>query len=70
MDAPVTGNGAPKPGYKTTEFWLSTAALLLGILTESGAIGPEGLAGQILGGAMTVLAALGYTTCRTVAKKS
>lgn len=56
-----------KPGYKTTEFWLSTAVVSAGVLLASGAV-DGGLAGQIVGGAMAVLKGLGYTWSRAVAK--
>ena len=57
-----------KPGYKTTEFWMSTAALICGVLLSSGVIGESGLAAQIVGGIMSTLAALGYTASRGKAK--
>jgi len=52
-----------KPGYKTTEFWLSFAAMLVGAILSSGAITSEG-ALQVLGVAATMLSALGYTVVR------
>lgn len=57
-----------KPGFKTTEFWLSTLALLLGLALASGAVPDGGLAAQIIGGVMSVLASLGYTASRTKVK--
>lgn len=54
-----------KPGYKTTEFWLSLIAVLLGAIMSSGALAGGGLAAQIIGGALALLGALGYTTNRT-----
>jgi hypothetical protein len=58
------------PGYKTTEFWLSFAAMVLGVVMASGAIPQGGLAAQVIGGVMSVLAALGYTSSRTQVKVS
>lgn len=60
---------AVKPGYKTTEFWLSTIALALGVIMSSGVIGDGTVAAQIVGGAMSILATLGYTAARAQAKR-
>lgn len=57
-----------KTGYKTTEFWLSLLAMLLGTLMSSGLLAAGGLAAQIIGGAMGLLGALGYTASRTSVK--
>tara|TARA_R100001082_G_scaffold77065_1_gene44943 strand:- start:10554 stop:10778 length:225 start_codon:yes stop_codon:yes gene_type:complete len=58
-----------KPGYKSTEFWLSSGAMLGGILMASGAFPMESSLGQILGMIMSTLAALGYTGSRASVKK-
>jgi hypothetical protein len=58
-----------KPGYKTTEFWLSVAAMLVGAALASGVFPADSSGDQILGLAATVLASLGYTVSRTIAKK-
>ena len=60
---------APKPGYKTTEFWLSTVATLAGIVLASGAVADGSQAAQIVGGIVAVLATLGYTGARAKAKQ-
>ena len=57
-----------KPGYKTTEFWLSLAAILLGALFASGAISDGGTVAKVAGLASSVLGALGYTVSRTQLK--
>ncbi len=60
-----------KPGYKTSEFWLSTAAMILGAITASGALAavPENSWIHTLVGLIVVgLAALGYTSGRTKVK--
>lgn len=56
-----------KPGWKTTEFWLSLAATLVGAVLASGAVSND-IVLQILGGLSSVLAALGYSAARTVVK--
>ena len=58
-----------KPGYKTTEFWLSLAALVLGALLASGAIGEESGTGKILAFAASALTALGYSVSRGMTKR-
>ena len=58
-----------KPGYKSTEFWLSTAALIIGACVASGFFPVESSIGQMLGMAMSGLAALGYTGMRSGVKK-
>jgi len=57
-----------KPGYKSTEFWLATAATLCGILYASGLIAPESGGDKVLGLVAGVLASLGYSISRGVAK--
>lgn len=58
-----------KPGYKTTEFWLSLVACVIGALVASGMFPDESPGMKIAGLAMTTLAALGYTTSRFMVKK-
>jgi len=57
-----------KPGFKTTEFWLSTIAVVLGIVLASGAVTDGGIVAQIVGGVLSVLSSLGYTAARTKVK--
>lgn len=59
-----------KSGFRTTEFWLSSAATLLGLLLASGVFDgdTESVAAKIVGGAVSILAALGYTASRTKVK--
>lgn len=59
-----------KPGYKTTEFWLSLAAMVVGALFASGAISDGGLVAKVLGIIATILGSLGYTVSRTLVKGS
>ena len=58
-----------KPGFRTSEFWLSTAATLGGILLASGAIAEGSTVAQIIGGVLSLLASLGYTASRTAIKR-
>jgi hypothetical protein len=65
-----------KAGWKTTEFWLTIAAMLLGILAALGYITPEQQTAlnaalvQILGGLMVALSAFGYQLSRGTAKSA
>jgi hypothetical protein len=58
----------PSPGYKTTEFWLSLAAKLLGALFAAGVLGDGTPAMRIAGLAAAVLTQLGYTVSRGIVK--
>lgn len=66
------GNAAQKPGYKTTEFWLSLAALLLSALVASGVLDaiPGEKDDQIVALATSLLATLGYSAQRMMVKAS
>lgn len=59
-----------KPGYKTTEFWLSAAASVLGALFASGALSDGSTVAKVAGLAASVLGALGYTVSRGMVKSS
>ena len=59
-----------KPGFKTTEFWFSTAAAVIGILFASGAIAEGSSIDKIVGMAATVLAGMGYSISRGLSKKA
>jgi hypothetical protein len=62
-----------KPGYKTTEFWLSLVATLLGFLLASGAmdtVPQDSWIAKVIGGVVAVLATLGYSASRAKVKAS
>ncbi len=58
-----------KKGYKTTEFWLTVVAAILPLLYASGLIGEGTTIDKIISAGLTVLAALGYSVARGIAKK-
>ena len=64
----ATAPTPPKPGYKTTEFWLKVAAFALTALYASGVIPTSGSAAAIAAIAATMLGSLGYTVARTLTK--
>lgn len=53
-----------KPGYKTTEFWLSAVATFVGMVVASGIVPSTGPWTQVVGLVTCFLAALGYTVPR------
>jgi len=59
-----------KPGWKTTEFWLTTACTVCGLLYASGAVLVEGSDATSKATALiaSVLAAMGYTVSRAKVK--
>lgn len=61
-----------KPGYKTTEFWLSLTATVVGFVLASGLLSPADETHakilQVLGLVASILANLGYTAARAHAK--
>ena len=61
-----------KSGYKTTEFWLSSAAAIFGIIIASGAVNPDGAGSwdKVVGMATATLAAMGYSYSRASVKAS
>lgn len=59
-----------KPGYRTSEFWLSLLAIVLGVLLASGFIGDESAAGKGIAFAASALTALGYNISRGMVKKA
>jgi putative Mn2+ efflux pump MntP len=58
-----------KPGFKTSEWWLSLAALITSALLSSGLVS-NSLALQCIGGVATLLTALGYQVSRSFVKSS
>lgn len=60
-----------KPGWKTTEFWLSAAATIFSLLWGAGVIDPDasGTANRVAGIVASALTAVGYAVSRGMAKK-
>ena len=56
-----------KPGFKTSEFWLTTAALLVGAVVSSGVFTNSSVL-QGLALISSALAAMGYSAGRSFAK--
>ena len=64
-------NNDPKPGYKSTEFWITSVVAILSILWGAGVVDPEGAssADKVFGFICSAAAARGYTIYRGMAKK-
>ena len=64
-----------KPGYKTTEFWITITVQLVGLVAVLGYVTPEQssaisqAAVQIGGAVSMVAAAFGYNLSRGIAKR-
>jgi UDP-N-acetylmuramyl pentapeptide phosphotransferase/UDP-N-acetylglucosamine-1-phosphate transferase len=65
----VVDETVKKPGYKSTEFYMSMAAVVIGAVASSGILeGSDGLT-KVVGLIMAALVALGYTGSRLTLKK-
>lgn len=58
------------PGYKTTEFWLSLAAVALSATLASGLLQESDTKYKVLYAIVTALTALGYTAGRAIVKSN
>lgn len=61
-------SAADRPGWRTTEFWLSSLALVLGAVLASGALPDGGTFAQIAGAVLAALSCLGYDAARARVK--
>jgi len=57
-----------KPGFKTSEFWVCIAVVVLGALAASGAFAADHWAIKGIALASSALAAMGYTKQRAAVK--
>ena len=58
-----------KAGYKSTEFWISLLAVIVGAIASTGIIEDNEFAAKIVGLITATLVALGYTGSRLTLKK-
>ena len=66
----ATKNNDIKPGWKTTEFWLSLMAVVVAYLGTADLWQEGTVGGKAITVVATVLAALGYSASRAVVKSS
>lgn len=57
-----------KPGFKTTEFWMTVVTAVVSLLIASDVIPSNSGWSQLVALASAALAAMGYSTSRAVAK--
>jgi hypothetical protein len=64
-------NNEVKPGWKTTEFWLTSLVALASLLGGADVLDPDsvGTANKIFGFVVAALGAVGYTVSRGLAKQ-
>ena len=67
----ATKNNDVKPGWKTTELWITVCVTLASLAWGAGVVDPEGStnADKIFGFICSAAAGLGYTISRGLAKK-
>jgi hypothetical protein len=58
-----------KPGYKTSEFWLTAGATMIGLAIASGVIPETGVWPKVVALVTAAFTAMGYTVSRGMAKK-
>jgi len=54
-----------KPGYKTTEFWLTAVAVVAGLVASAGI---DGVVAKAAGLVVSALASMGYSASRAKTK--
>ena len=66
-----TKNNDIKPGWKTTEFWVTVSVTVASLLWGADVLDPEGAgtANKVFGFVVAALSGLGYTVSRGLAKK-
>lgn len=62
-------NDETKPGYKTTEFWMTIAAFIVSALYGSGIIAEGTAMDKALSVGAMILTSMGYAVSRGLAKK-
>jgi len=69
LTVPVVAAPQKKPGYKSTEFYMSMAAVVIGAVASSGILEDDSALTKVVGLVMAALVALGYTGSRLTLKK-
>ena len=65
---PASADAVVKPGYKTTEFWMTAGATAVGLAIASGVVPDTGVWPKIVALVISAFAAMGYTVSRTAVK--
>lgn len=61
-------DGKERPGWRTTEFWLTALAVLVGLLLASGALPADSAVARAVGAIASALASTGYSWSRAKVK--
>lgn len=61
---------AVKPGWRTSEFWITLTVLIVAAIASSGAVGEESGFGKLLLGVLALAQTLGYTAGRAFVKNA
>jgi hypothetical protein len=64
------GSATPKPGYKTTEFWLMLTAEILSGAVVVGLVPEAGMLSKLVALTLMVLGSYGYTSSRAKVKSA
>ena len=64
----MSSKNPTKPGWKSTEFWLSLVAVICGAIVAGDVVSETSTVGKAIGAVVSVLGALGYTASRTAVK--
>jgi hypothetical protein len=59
-----------KPGFQTTEFWLTLLATVISAVMATNVIPDSSVVGRVLVIVAAILATLGYTVSRSIVKAS
>jgi len=68
MRVQIGATPEPKPGYKTTEFWLTLLVTVLGALMASGIFNEDSPILKLVGVCLAALSQLGYSVGRIKVK--
>jgi hypothetical protein len=64
-----TAGGVVKSGYRTSEFWLTAGATVVGLAIASGVVPETGVWPKVVALVTAAFTAMGYTVSRGLAKK-
>ena len=64
IDEQLVQSSLRKPGYRTTEFWMTLIILVLGVLVQSGVLPSNGEWSKAVAMLVQGLVALGYSRSR------
>ncbi len=66
----VVAEKAAKPGYKSTEFWLSLMAMIISAVVASGTLQEGSIWSSVVGVVGVALTSMGYNASRATVKQA